>query len=260
MNKLFVELLRKNTDGEIELIVIDNNSTDGSREFFKEHADKLILNDKNYSYSYCQNQGIQVAKYDYLAFFNNDMLLSKSWDAHSLELMRQKPFDIISFASDFWEQDKLKKQKQRQWKRIKYPFIALFGRGYNALKIMAFLMYGDWDDFCKKRFEKFGYTTIEGFSGSSIFMRRSVLDKVGIWDNRIHDADFDIYMRVKARNLEVGDIEPLQIAIGIFFHHYSRLTLRSKHEPFADASKLITLKEKWGQRGTLLLKDIGYSL
>ncbi|MEP6952168.1 MAG: glycosyltransferase [Ginsengibacter sp.] len=45
MNKLFYETLKKNTSLPFELIVIDNNSTDGSREFFKEKPDILITND-----------------------------------------------------------------------------------------------------------------------------------------------------------------------------------------------------------------------
>ncbi len=50
MNELFYETLKKNTSLPFELIVIDNNSTDGSLEFFKERADILIANNANYSY------------------------------------------------------------------------------------------------------------------------------------------------------------------------------------------------------------------
>ena len=38
MNRLFYETLKRNTRNVYELIIIDNNSTDGSREFFREHA------------------------------------------------------------------------------------------------------------------------------------------------------------------------------------------------------------------------------
>ena len=80
MNKLFYETLKINSSLPFELIVIDNNSDDGSREFFKEKADVLITNSANYSYPHCQNQEIAVAKFEYLAFFNNDILVPKDWD------------------------------------------------------------------------------------------------------------------------------------------------------------------------------------
>ena len=70
MNRLFYETLKRNTRNVYELIIIDNNSTDGSREFFREHADTVIENPGNYSYPYCQNQGIAAARYDYLVFLN----------------------------------------------------------------------------------------------------------------------------------------------------------------------------------------------
>ena len=73
MNRLFYETLKRNTRNVYELIIIDNNSTDGSREFFREHADTVIENHGNYSYPYCQNQGIAAARYDYLVFLNNDV-------------------------------------------------------------------------------------------------------------------------------------------------------------------------------------------
>lgn len=50
MNRLFYETLKRNTRNVYELIIIDNNSTDGSREFFREHADTVIENPGNYSY------------------------------------------------------------------------------------------------------------------------------------------------------------------------------------------------------------------
>ena len=43
MNKLFFETLQKNSALPFQLIVIDNNSTDGSKEFFKDKADFFIF-------------------------------------------------------------------------------------------------------------------------------------------------------------------------------------------------------------------------
>ena len=95
MNRLFYETLKRNTRNVYELIIIDNNSTDGSREFFREHADTVIENPGNYSYPYCQNQGIAAARYDYLVFLNNDVLVPAGWDEHLLRTMHVSGADAI---------------------------------------------------------------------------------------------------------------------------------------------------------------------
>jgi GT2 family glycosyltransferase len=257
MNRLFYETLKQKSSLPFELIVIDNNSTDGSREFFRAHADVVIENERNYSYPYCQNQGMQKARYPYLAFFNNDILVSEAWDKKVIALMEEKGIDVVSFATnDHLENTQIQRKLNNRWKRIKYPLIVLFGTGYTNLKVMARLMYGNFERFCRQRNEKFGQQTKEGFSGSAILFKKTVLEKVGNWDERIQGADFDLFCRTKARSISHGDIRPIQIALGIYFHHYQRLTLKARYEPFADKDNLISFNQKWGEQAKTLLADI----
>ncbi|MEX0967744.1 MAG: glycosyltransferase [Bacteroidia bacterium] len=257
MNKLFLENLREKTKLPFELIVVDNNSTDGSREYFTANADKIITNNANYSYPHCQNQGIAVAQFNHLAFFNNDIIVTRNWDTRILKLMEDNQIEVASFATnDHLESKEAHKIMSRRWKRSKNPIHKTLGTGYPMLKLMLWLMYRDLDKFGEQRFEKFGYNTIEGYSGSCIIMKKNVLDKIGHWDNRILGSDFDLFNRVKVRSIEKGDIKPIQLAMGIYIHHFQRLTLRSNREPFADQDNFITLEEKWGDRTATLRSDI----
>ena len=258
MNKLFYETLKANSSLPFELIVIDNNSNDGSREYFKDKADVLICNNENHSYPYCQNQGIAAAKYEYLAFFNNDLLVSKSWDEKILHIMNTQQIDVISFATnDHLENKEVQRRLHKKWKKIKYTLRALFGTSIETLKWMVKLTYGDFDNFCEKRYKQFKDEVIEGFSGSCILMKKSMIDKVGLWDERMQVADFDLFFRIKERSIEQRDIKPIQLALGVYFHHFQRLTLRSKNVPvFADQDKIISLKDKWGDKVETLYKDV----
>lgn len=257
MNRLFYETLKEKTSVPFELIVIDNNSTDGTREFYKEKADKIILNDANYSYPYCQNQGIKVAKYDYLAFFNNDILVPYFWDKRSIEIVENNDIDVFSFATnDHVESKSYHRKLSRKWKRVKNPLFFLFGARYFNLKLMKTLMYHDFDTFSENRFLKFKDKTIEGFSGSCILMKRQALSKIGMWDEQIQGADFDIFNRVKLRSIEHNDIKPIQLLLGVYIHHFQKLTLKSNYIEFADKGKIIPVKQKWGKLSDELTKDI----
>lgn len=258
MNKLFYETLQKNSSLPFELIVIDNNSTDGSKEFFKDKADVFIPNEENHSYPHCQNQGIAVAKYHYLAFFNNDILVSKEWDKKILQIMNDKAIEAISFATnDHLENKIVQKKMHKKWKRIKYFIRALSGINVRSLKRMVKWMYGDFDKFCNARYETFKDAVIEGFSGSCIIIKKSAFEKIGIWDERLQVADFDLFFRTKERAVQYHDIKPMQLALGVYIHHFQRLTLRSKNViPFADQKNIISIKEKWGDKTEALYKDV----
>lgn len=67
-----------------ELIIIDNGSTDGTVEFLKifetqKNNVRVVYNSENYGYSKGCNQGAEIAQNEYIAFLNNDILLSRGW-------------------------------------------------------------------------------------------------------------------------------------------------------------------------------------
>lgn len=261
MNRLFYEYLKRNTSLPYELIVVDNHSTDGSREFFRERADVMIENDANYSYPRSQNQGIAVARYDYLIFINNDVLVTRDWDKRLIETMNHPSGGgvcetVCACSNDHLEGRKAQRRLNNHWKRIKYPLRFLFGTRYASLRAMVCLTYGNLNRLGERRWEKFGTRCIEGFNGSCVAFKRTILDKVGLWDERIQAGDFDYFCMVKERSLTVGDLRPMQVALGVFVHHFQRLTERSKHVEFADRPNIITLEAKWGDRMPGLMKDI----
>jgi GT2 family glycosyltransferase len=249
MNRLFWDYLLKYTDNPFELIIIDNISTDGSREFFQslpKDKVKVIENDANYSYPYCQNRGIAHAQYDVLIFLNNDVLVSNHWDTRLLEVLGKNKREVLSFASNDRIFNKIKTQKMiRHWKRIKYPFIYLLGQRLFSLKLMVKLCYGNWEQYTSKIFKQYGYSFTMGCSGSAIAMTRKAIEILGMWDISQQSADFDLFYRSCLRSETIGDIEPLSIVNGIFIHHYRRLTVYSKHPPFKDEDNLRSIESKW---------------
>ena len=257
MNRLFMDSLRKHSSMPFELIVIDNASTDGSADFFESAGAKVILNKQNFSYPYTQNQGIKIATGNVFAFLNNDIIVCPNWDKLLLETIAANHLDIItSCGIEQVENKQASILLRRRWNYAK-NFVNLFPKSESSLRLMHKLMYGNWVNFCKKRDQRFHNQVKEGFVGHSVFCTRKALDLIGLWDEKMQAADFDIYMRSKKRSIEFGDIKPCHIALNIYHHHYIRLTVRSKPIPFADARNIIKFEDKWSEEERkLMLKDI----
>ncbi|MCV2401426.1 glycosyltransferase [Marinomonas sp. C2222] len=247
MNKIFLEYLKKNTKSEFELIIIDNKSTDESADFFEKHGATVIRNDGNYSYPYSQNQGIKASSGEYMCFLNNDIIVGKHWDETLIQSMESNGLEVATSCGVERIEDEVQSKKlKRRWKKIKNT-LSIFGTHEKNLRRMHKIMYKNWDRFTDERRNKFQGKVIEGFVGNTVVIKRSALDKIGLWDERIQGADFDLSMRVKKRSIEHGDIKPIHIALDAFNHHYIRLTIKTKFPPFKDRDNLISVEEKWGE-------------
>lgn len=65
----------------IEIIVVDNASTDDSAQIGSKYSDRVkwIQNDKNYGYAKSCNIGISKSLGKYIALLNNDVVVSADW-------------------------------------------------------------------------------------------------------------------------------------------------------------------------------------
>ncbi len=256
MNQIYWENLVKNTKNSFELIVIDNASTDASADFFESVGVRVIRNLGNFSYPVSQNQGISIAKGEWLAFLNNDIIVSEGWDETLIANAEHNQLDVItSCGIERIESKSATKKLRRRWNRIR-GLVGLFGTGRNSLLLMHKWMYGNWAAFCKDRQERFKHQAVEGFVGNTVMFSRRALDILGPWDETQQAADFDLFLRTAMRARDVGDIRPMHIALDCFNHHYIRLTMKGGYPPFVDKDILIPLDQKWtAEQRALLIEN-----
>lgn len=79
LTKKFVESIKKHTDVPYELIMVDNGSSDGTRDYIKQTADKYHFFEKNTGFAHGFNKAMSLASSDYIALCNNDTEVPADW-------------------------------------------------------------------------------------------------------------------------------------------------------------------------------------
>ena len=82
LNKKCIDSVLKNTEGDFELIIVDNGSADGTVSYLNSLEDKrieVILNNENRGFAKGNNQGAKKASGELLVFLNNDTEVTKGW-------------------------------------------------------------------------------------------------------------------------------------------------------------------------------------
>ncbi len=78
--KRCIEAIRKNTQGDFEIIVVDDNSGDGSAEYLKSQKDiKSFINSENLGFAKNCNRGARESNGDIFLFLNNDTEVHTGW-------------------------------------------------------------------------------------------------------------------------------------------------------------------------------------
>lgn len=244
-SKLFLWSVEKYTRHPYELIVVDNNSTDGSGDLFRRHGAKVIRNERNLCYPCSQNQGMELATNDYLVFLNNDVFLSPAWDTDLLAALSRYDLSVVSPSGiETMETRRATRAALRRWRWIGRH---LHGRSQReGLRRLVKLMYGDWECYCRRRRRRFYPKVQDGISGNCILARRSVFEKIGVWNSEVEASDWDLYLRIRRREEDSGDVIRPKVALWSYVHHFIRATADTR--PAIDCEhERRGLEERWGK-------------
>src|SRR5260221_12599447 len=90
-----LESVKSQTYKNLEIIVTDNASTDGSIDYIFSHSEVvLVKNDSNLGYTGANNKAAQIASGEHLLFLNNDTTLHTNFFEEILKCY--EPNSIVS--------------------------------------------------------------------------------------------------------------------------------------------------------------------
>ncbi|MBN2073000.1 MAG: glycosyltransferase [Actinobacteria bacterium] len=136
LEKLFDSILSLDYPQEkLQIIMVDNNSTDDSIKFVRNRypAVEIVALKENRGYAGGNNEGLKIARGDYIALVNNDCTVNPDWIRQMLPLFRQSsegsrigavgpkvvfywpyiPLQMIARSADFKEDAKVLKNSRR---------------------------------------------------------------------------------------------------------------------------------------------------
>ena len=222
--KLCIESIRTYTRlNSYEIIVVDNNSTDGTREWLLGQEDIIaILNDDNVGFPAGCNQGMKVASGSEILLLNNDIIVTKNW----LELLLESLYsdDNIGAVGPVTNNSSYYQAIPVAYRTI--DEMQEFARSHNHSDS------SQWEYRLK-------------LIGFCFLVKKEVVDKVGALDEVFTPGNFedDDY---SFRILEAGF--QLILNRNVFIHHFGSISWKDGNNEFANllSNNKQKFYNKWG--------------
>ncbi|MGB9804041.1 MAG: glycosyltransferase family 2 protein [Desulfofundulus sp.] len=194
-----LESIFKYTPEPVEVMVVDNGSTDGTREYLQALTGvRVLMNNRNVGFAAACNRGLAVARGEYLLLLNNDVLVTPGWLT-----------GLISHLK-------------------KYPCAGLVGPLSNCGGLMQTIpvvlpSLNQLDEFTRRlAVENFGQCRqVNILSGFCLLIRRQVLNTIGGLDTRFGPGNFeddDFCLRARLAGFK------LLVAEDVFVYHFGQRT------------------------------------
>lgn len=180
---------------QAEIIVVDNNSVDGSQKMVRDKFAETVLlieNRDNPGFSKANNQGIREATGKYVLLLNPDTVVEENTFIKCFQFMNSRP-DVGALGVKMIDgQGKFLPESKRALPTPWVSFYKIFG--FSAL----FPKSRRFGKYHLSYLDKDQNHEIEILSGAFMWMRMEVLDKIGLLDETffMYGEDVDLSYRV----------------------------------------------------------------
>ncbi len=213
-----------------EVILVDNNSTDGSGDFVAAHfpSVRIIRNKENEGYARGNNRGIEQSRGEYVVILNFDTVVARGWLSGLVSAMEENKSAGAAMSK-----------------------ILLFGQDNkinsdgNELSFLGFGWCGNYGQ------PDSGNTSVREAaypSGASMILRRSVLERIGLFDEDyfMSQEDAELGLRIRLAGYTI-----LCVPSSVVYHKYS-FNRRGGKRYFLERDRLMLLMKIF-QKKTLIL-------
>lgn len=229
-----------NAPKDSEIIIVDNNSSEGVVKFVKDNYPKIkvLANKKNTGFAVGNNQGVRASKGDNLLFLNTDAFL----EPNTIEILEQ-------FLDTHPDAGAVAPQLRNSDGSIQ-PSGGFFPHLWQIFLIMTFIdnlpFLRQFTPSIHIRYQKY-FEKVHSFdwlAGACLLVRREVFEKTGGFDEnlfmygeelewcyRIKKASYEIFLNPAAQLVHLGFASSPSRDFGIIKEMVSFKFFYKKHKP-----------------------------
>jgi len=231
LTQLCLDSIYRNTlYPNFEVIIVDNASTDGTREYLQRQMEthqnlRVILNEENKGFAHANNQGILNASGSYIVLLNNDTVVTRGWLGGLVRYLESdSKVGMVGPVTNFaGNEAKINVPYTSQTEMEEFADCYVFDHKGQSFEIKMLAM------FC-------------------VAMRRKLIEEVGLLDERFGIGMFeddDYAYRVKLLGYKLLCVED------VFVHHFGMSTMKKLDEQTYWAlftNNREKFERKWGIR------------
>lgn len=217
-----LQSLSAQTEPDIEIIVVNHESTDDTLRIAETHAAqdariRVFTKPNTGTPAASRNYGLRAARGEYVTFLDADDLYHPEKVALQLQALQKYPeldvvfCDVVQFTTDPYDPNNACYLRDRDFVNV----------AAEHLEQLAGNLYG-----CRDSFYRFMSTRFTCLSTQGVFMRRRVLQQETLWfdENFLIGEDIDLWFRL-ARRTKISYInQPLSY----YRHHETSITKDSE--------------------------------
>lgn len=233
-----------------EIIVVDNNSTDGSAGAIKTQFSKvgLVENLYNAGFTTANNQGIKKSKGRYVLLLNPDTVVLPQALDRMVEFLDRHPEAGAVGCRMWWDKKGRLQRTCSRFPTLRTAFLehTLLGKLFPNSKTMHNYLLKDWDRDTVQE--------VDAASGAGLMLRRKTVNEIGMLDENffMYFEEIDWCFRAKQNGWKVYFIPEAEII------HYSGQSskLNPKSAKIFRKSMLYFYKKHYGLVVYFILKVI----
>jgi len=194
-------VIEQTAKADYEIIVVDNNSTDGSIDMVKSEFKEAVLieNSKNLGFARANNRGIKVSKGRYVCLVNSDIILLDNCLDKLVSFMESNPRAGMA-GPRILNGDMTLQYSCRHFPSIWNNLCQSIGLNHIFPKSPFF------SDWIMNYWNHDSTRDVDALSGCLWIIRREALDDIGLLDEEffIYGEDLDFCKRMRNANWDVS--------------------------------------------------------
>ncbi len=207
-------------DCRLDLVVVDNESTDDTRAVVAEFSAARVVPSKNHGFAHANNRGLMTTDARYALFLNPDTEIESGTFEQLIDLLDERPDVGLAGVIQLTPEGEI------------YPTIRRFpnalralGKAFSAERLPVSVGWLSERELDLARYER--ETKCDWTSGSFMIARREALESAGFMDERffIYSEEPDLCLRLKKAGWTIRHLPQMKIV-----HHAGKAGIRPRME------------------------------